>query len=94
MEITEKDIKHLASLSRLEFSDDEIEKFSSEFASIIDYVNQLQKVDTTNVVDKTPVREFEELRDDVVKSSLPNEKIIENAPKKYNGYFVAPTVVE
>ena len=60
MEITEKDIKHLASLSRLEFSDDEIEKFSSEFASIIDYVNQLQRVDTTNVADKTPIREFEE----------------------------------
>ena len=87
MEITEKDIKHLASLSRLEFSDDEIEKFSSEFASIIDYVNQLQKVDTTNVEDKTPVREFEELRDDVVKPSLPNEKIIENAPIVFINMF-------
>lgn len=94
MEITEKDIKHLASLSRLEFSDDEIQKFSGEFASIIDYVNQLQKVDTSNVVDKTTIREFDELRDDIINPSLPNEKIIENAPKKYNGYFVAPTVVE
>ncbi len=94
MEITEKDIKHLASLSRLEFNDDEIEKFSSEFSSIIDYVNQLQKVDTSNITDKTPIREFDELRDDNIKSSLPNEKIVENAPKKYNGYFVAPTVVE
>lgn len=94
MEITEKEIKRLASLSRLGFDENEIEKFSSEFASIIDYVNQLQKVDTTNIVDKTPIREFQELREDVVKPSLPTDKIIENAPQKYNGYFVAPTVVE
>lgn len=94
MEITEKEIKHLASLSRLEFSEDEIEQFSTEFALIIEYVNQLQNVDTSNIVDKTTVREFQELREDVIKPSLSNEEIIENAPQKYNGYFVAPTVVE
>ena len=43
---------------------------------------------------KTTIREFCELRDDEVKESLPNEAIIGNAPKKINGYFIAPTVVE
>lgn len=94
MDITETDIKRLASLSRLQFSDEESEKFLGEFNSIIEYVNQLQKVDTSNIVDKTEIRDFDELREDDVKPSLPNEEIIENAPKKYNGYFVAPTVVE
>lgn len=94
MEITEKEIKHLASLSRLEFSEEELSKFSADFSAIVNYVNQLQKVDTSNVIDNTTVREFEELRVDEIKESLPNEKIVGNAPKNYNGYFVAPTVVE
>ena len=64
MEITEKEIKHLASLSRLEFSEEELSKFSADFSAIVNYVNQLQKVDTSNVNDNTTVREFEELRVD------------------------------
>lgn len=94
MEITENEIKHLASLSRLEFSEEEMFKFSADFSAIINYVNQLQKVDTTNVKDNTTIREFDELRVDEVKESLSNEKIVGNAPKNYNGYFIAPTVVE
>ena len=94
MEITENELKHLANLSRLEFSDDELAKFSSDFSEIVNYVNQLQKVDTSQVVDETIVRDFEELRVDEVKDSFSNEDITDNAVRTYDGYFVAPTAVE
>ncbi len=94
MEITEKEIKHLASLSRLQFNDEEMTKIANDMSSIVNYVDQLQKVDTSNVKDNTTIREFEELREDVVKDSLSNDEIVGNAPKKLNGYFIAPTVVE
>ena len=94
MEITEKEIKHLASLSRLNFTDEELAKFSADFKAILDYVNELQKVDTSNVKDNTMIRAYDELREDEVKPSLSNEEIVGNAPKNYNGYFIAPTVVE
>lgn len=94
MEITEKEIKHLASLSRLNFTDEELAKFSVDFKAILDYVNELQKVDTSNVKDNTIIREYCELREDEAKPSLSNEEIVGNAPKNLNGYFIAPTVVE
>ncbi len=94
MEITENEIKHLATLSRLNFSEEELGKFSADFTAILNYVNELQKVDTSQVKDNTIIREFDELREDEVKPSLSNDDVIGNAPKNYNGYFVAPTVVE
>ena len=94
MEITENEIKRLASLSRLQFNDDEMQKIAEDMSSIVSYVNELQRIDTTSIQDNTTIREFCELRDDEVKESLPNEAIIGNAPKKINGYFIAPTVVE
>ncbi len=94
MKVTEKEIKHLASLSRLEFNEDEISNFIVDLNSIIEYVDQLQKIDTSNIVDNTTIKNFEELRDDEVKESLPNNEIVGNAPKNKDGYFIAPTVVE
>ena len=42
MEITENEIKRLASLSRLQFNDDEMQKIAEDMSSIVSYVNELQ----------------------------------------------------
>ncbi len=95
--ITEKEIKSLARLSKLEFSDDEIEKFAAEFEEIIafaDRINAEVAGDTETireVADRTV--EWENLREDEVKESLPNEKITSNVEAQ-DGYFPVRRVVK
>ncbi|MDE7401610.1 MAG: Asp-tRNA(Asn)/Glu-tRNA(Gln) amidotransferase subunit GatC [Clostridia bacterium] len=97
MSVSKQEIKTLARLSRLEFSDDEIEKFAPEFEEIIEFANRINEQvegDTGSireVVSRT-VR-WEDLREDEVKESLPNEKITSNVQAE-NGYFPVRRVVK
>lgn len=92
--ITKKDVLHIAKLSKLEFSDEEIEKFTTEMSTIVEYVNTLQGVDTSDVEDQTTVLPLNDLRADEVEPSLSQEDAIKNAPKKRAGGFSVPQVVE
>lgn len=49
MAITREEIKHIAELSRLELSEEEITKFGGQLDSILKYVSQLNEVDTKNI---------------------------------------------
>lgn len=49
MVLTKKEIEHIALLVRLELTDEEKEMFANQLSSVLDYVGQLQQVDTTNV---------------------------------------------
>ena len=94
MEITTDLIKHLASLSRLNFNEEEIESFKGEFERTLQQIDELQKVDTENIETFNKTIKAQNLREDLVKESLPNEKVILNAPKKSRGAIVVPKVVE
>ena len=56
MEITEDTIKHVATLSRLEFNDDEIGEFTEQMSSIINMADQLSEVDTEGVPETVQLR--------------------------------------
>ncbi len=97
MSVTQKEIKTLARLSRLEFSDEEIEKFAPEFEEIIDFANKIneQVAGDTDTIREVVTRtvKWEDLREDEVKESLPNEKITSNVQAE-NGYFPVRRVVK
>ncbi|MDE6558171.1 MAG: Asp-tRNA(Asn)/Glu-tRNA(Gln) amidotransferase subunit GatC [Clostridia bacterium] len=97
MSVTQKEIKTLARLSRLEFSDEEIEKFAPEFEEIIDFANRIneQVAGDTDTIREVVTRtvKWEDLREDEVKESLPNEKITSNVQAE-NGYFPVRRVVK
>ncbi len=97
MAITEKEIKTLARLSRLEFSDEEIKKFAPEFEEIIDFANRINEQvegDTDSIREVvTRTVAWEDLREDEVQPSLPNEKITSNVQSD-NGYFPVRRVVK
>lgn len=97
MSVTQKEIKTLARLSRLEFSDGEIEKFAPEFEEIIDFANTInaQVEGDTGSIREVVARtvKWEDLRGDEVKESLPNEKITSNVQAE-NGYFPVRRVVK
>ncbi len=97
MSVSKQEIKTLARLSRLEFSDEEVEKFAPEFEEIIDFANRIneQVAGDTGTIREVVTRtvKWEDLRDDEVKESLPNEKITSNVQAE-NGYFPVRRVVK
>src|SRR5678815_1413113 len=88
-------VKHVAHLVRLGISEEEAQKFSGQFSSIIDYFNMLNEVDTDNVPPASDIANAENvLREDVVQSSMSHEEFIKNAPQSERGYVKVPTVLE
>jgi len=92
--IDTKTVKHVAFLVRLGISEEEAEKFSGQFSSIIDYFNMLNEVDTTDVPPASDIANAENiLREDEVKPSMSHEEFIKNAPRSERGYVKVPTVL-
>ena len=90
--IKKEDVLDVAKLSRLEFSDTEIEGIKKDLGEIVAYFGVLNAVDTTGI---PAVRKPEgDARADVAKQSLPVVEVIKNAPEKNYNSFVVPKVVE
>lgn len=95
MKITTELVKHLETLSRLEFDNNETEQFKREFEQTLSYVGQLQEVDTTAVnIEQTLLSADNDLRLDDAKAGLKVQDITKNAPKTMGSSIVVPTVVE
>ena len=92
--IDTKTVKHVAHLVRLGISDEEAQKFSGQFSSIIDYFNMLNEVDTENVPPASDIANAENvLREDIIQPSMSHEEFIKNAPQSERGYVKVPTVL-
>lgn len=95
MKISEQDIKTVASLSRLRIREEEADDVIFQLNKILTYVENLQKLDTTNVEPTTYALPMQNVfRADVVKPSLERELTLSNAPLKEDGYFKVPRVLE
>lgn len=95
MKVTKETIEHVANLARLNLTDTEKEKLTSEMENIISYVDKLNELDTLNVKPKEHVIPVKNVfRKDRVEKSYEREKILENAPSWEDGCFKVPKVVE
>ncbi len=95
MKITRKDVEHVALLSRLELNESEVAKFTGQLNAILDYIEVLNKVDTTGIEPTAHVLPLKNvMRVDEVKPSLPRELALANAPEQEDGYFKVPKVIE
>lgn len=92
--INEELIDQLAHLSRLEFSTEEKQKILNDLNRILDYIDQLNELNTDNVeplIYLAPNQNI--LRDDVVNETLKKEDALANAPKKDSDYFRVPKII-
>ncbi len=88
MKITRAEVEHIATLARLELAEAEIERLQSDLSQILEYVEQLNELDTTRVLPTAHVVAREDvLREDVSRPSLPTEEVLANAPQAEEGYF-------
>lgn len=91
--ITKEDVKHVAKLARLELTEEEIDKYSTQLGSILEYVQQMNEVDTTGIEPMPhaiPVTNV--MRDDVVKYEQTKEELMKNAPYEEDGFFRVPKI--
>ena len=64
-------VKHVADLAAINLSNDEMERFQSQLAQVLSYINQLNEVDISNVDDfQNKATTLDELREDSIKNSI------------------------
>ena len=93
-QLTEQQVRQVAKLARLNCSDDEIKQFTGQLGAILEYIDQLNEVDTEGVeplAHSLPVSNV--FREDVVRPSLPNDEALKNAPQRDGEYFAIPKVL-
>ena len=94
MPITVKDVENIAKLARLQFSEEEKQRFTKQLADIIAYVEKLNELDTENVPPTYHVLPLTNVkRRDQVKPWLSQEEALHNAPRKFKGFFSVPEVI-
>ncbi|RPI65084.1 MAG: Asp-tRNA(Asn)/Glu-tRNA(Gln) amidotransferase subunit GatC [Ignavibacteriae bacterium] len=92
--MTTEDVRKIADLARLCFTDDEVEQFTQEFTKIVDYVGTIAAVDMSNVEPLSSVNDLHNVfREDVAGECLSTEEALSNAPKKNESFFKVPKVL-
>ena len=88
-------VDNVATLAKLDLTDEEKTSMAREMQDIITFANQLNQVDTTGIQITAHVMPIENVfRQDVPITVFTREELLENAPQKQNGYIFVPQVVE
>lgn len=88
MKISRAEVEHIADLARLELSEAETQQLQSDLSQILEYVELLNELDTTDVPPTARVVvKGDALREDEPKPSFPREDILSNAPQRQDGLF-------
>lgn len=88
-----KDIEHLAELSKLEFTAEELTQFSKDFDSIISLADTIRNYDVSGTRDVL-AKDMSELREDVARPSTSVETLLSNSPIVKNDSIVVPRIME
>ncbi|OAQ53864.1 aspartyl/glutamyl-tRNA amidotransferase subunit C [Natrinema mahii] len=86
--VSPEEVRHVAELARVDLADEEVDRFTGQFADILEYFETLDEVpavdrdaDLANV-----------MRPDEERTSLDSEDALRNAPETEDGYFKGPNV--
>ena len=92
--LTKEDVLKIAKLSKLEFQEDEIEKFQTDLNKILEHMEILNNVDTVGVEPLFNVLDLKDrLRKDEVQSVDIKKELLKNAPNKDDDFIIVPKIV-
>lgn len=94
MKITRETVLHVAGLARLSLSAEEVDTYARQLDAILEYMDQLNALDTTGVAHTEHVIPLETpFREDRVVPSLDPEQSLRNAPERSGTFFKVPKIL-
>jgi aspartyl-tRNA(Asn)/glutamyl-tRNA(Gln) amidotransferase subunit C len=95
MAITREQVEHVAHLSRLALTDEELDTFAGQLGGILEYMEKLNELDTTGVEPMVHAIEgAQPTRPDRRTGSLERDEALRNAPEAAEGCFKVPRIIE
>ena len=95
MSIDTETVKRVANLARIRVTENELLHLSNELSAILEFMQQLNKVDIKNIEPLTSVTPMNlNLREDIVNDGEKTQEVLMNAPKRSEGFFAVPKVIE
>jgi aspartyl-tRNA(Asn)/glutamyl-tRNA(Gln) amidotransferase subunit C len=94
MSVSIKEVEKIAELARLHITENEKEKYTEQLNVILEYMEQLNRVDTSKVDPLShPFELTNVFRADEIQPSLSIEEVLKNAPERSGNYFKVPKVI-
>ena len=88
-------VRRIARLARINLTTDELDQFAGQLSDVLDYVDQLNELNTEGVEPTThPLKISNVFRDDKAAQSLSSKEALANAPRKHGDFFAVPKVLE
>lgn len=95
MSLDKDTVKNIANLARINVAQDDLDHLAVELSGILDWVEQLNGVDTDGVEPLASVVDVTlPLRTDVIADGNCRDSVLANAPDPEDGFFAVPKVVE
>lgn len=95
MKISEEEVRHVAELSKLSFSEAETSEFATTLSKIVDMVELLNEVDTDEVPVTTTMADRKTvMREDVAVAGDDRDELFKNVPQSENYYIKVPAILE
>ena len=93
--ITKEEVKKVANLARLELNINEINNHAEQLEKILDYIKQLEKIDTDDVSCTTRAIEVVNVvRKDEMKNFESTQELLELGPSREDKYFKVPKIID
>jgi aspartyl-tRNA(Asn)/glutamyl-tRNA(Gln) amidotransferase subunit C len=95
MKLTLEEVRHISKLSRLSLSEEEAELYATQLSNVIDYVEQLNGLDTSSINPTSHVIPLDNvMADDVLRLSLSRGEALRNAPDATEKFYRVPKIIE
>ncbi|MGE3332683.1 MAG: Asp-tRNA(Asn)/Glu-tRNA(Gln) amidotransferase subunit GatC [Rhodospirillaceae bacterium] len=95
MSLDKATVRRIATLARIEVQEADLETVAEQLSGILNWIEQLKEVDTSNVAPMTGGTDLKlQWRKDVVNDGDKADKVLANAPEGHDGFFGVPKVVE
>ena len=93
--ISREEVSKVAKLAKLKLNEEQIDNHANQIEKILDYINQLEKIDTTNVPCTTRAIEVvNNFRSDEKKTYKNRDEIINLAPSREDDFFKVPKIIK
>ena len=93
--ISKEEVSKVAQLAKLKLNEEQIDNHATQIEKILDYINQLEKIDTTDVPCTTRAIEVVNVvRGDAIEKYKNRDEILGQAPSREDDYFKVPKIIK